>query len=357
MTYNFQVQENSEMKNASYADRDAHNANKSGAGLRMTLLLLQSIFVFSAPIAYGQTDVNTHDSISPEYPFESHYVDVHGSKMHYIEQGSGDPILFLHGNPASSYLWRNVIPHLSPHGRAIAPDLIGYGKSDKPFIEYRVFDQIKYIEGFIEALKLKTITLVVHDWGSAIGLHIAMTHPEWIKGIAMMDAHIRPIPTWADFSTDQESVKNFQAFRTPVLGWDLVITQNVFLANVFPDAMIRQLTEEEFDFYMEPFPTKESLRPIWRLANDIPVAGQPADTHALFEAYSQKLTKSQIPKLLIYFEPGFVIKAKEVEWARANFPNLTTVKIGNSIHFVQEDDPHGIGEAIASWYQELDNKK
>ncbi len=320
------------------------------------LLLLPWIacLLFLVPMTYGQTSGSTGSLISPKYPFVSRYVEVHGSKIHYIEEGSGDPILFLHGNPASSYLWRNVIPHVSPYGRVIAPDLIGYGKSDKPFIEYRVFDQIKYIEGFIEALGLRNITMVLHDWGSAIGLHIAMAHPEWIKAIAMMDAHIRPIPTWADFAEDEKSIEGFQAFRTPVVGWELVITKNVFLANMFPTAMIRKLTPEELDVYMAPFQSVESRRPVWRLANDIPVAGQPADTHALFTTYSQKLTKSQIPKLLIYFEPGFVIKATELKWARANLSNLTTVKVGDSIHFVQEDDPRGVGEAIARWYQALE---
>ena len=300
------------------------------------------------------TEKSSRSEISSEFPFESKYIEVLGSKMHYIEEGTGEPILFLHGNPTSSYLWRNIIPHLSPLGRAIAPDLIGYGKSDKPFIEYRVFDQIKYMEEFIEAMDLKNITLVIHDWGSAIGLHIAMKHPEKIRAIAMMDAHLRPIPTWADFSEDESSVKGFQAFRTPVVGWDLVITQNQFLTGLFPTAMLRKLSEIEEQTYLAPFQTPESRRPVWRLANDIPVEGQPADTAALFAEYSQKLTQSPIPKLLIHFEPGFVIKKKELEWAKENLPNLKTAKVNNSVHFVQEDDPHGIGVVIAEWYQSLD---
>ena len=298
-------------------------------------------------------EVNSSSTILPDYPFVSRWIEVFGSKMHYIEEGTGDPILFLHGNPTSSYLWRNIIPHLSHHGRAIAPDLIGYGKSDKPFIEYRVFDQIKYVEGFIEAAGLKNIALVIHDWGSAIGLHIAMKHPDIIKGIAMMDAHLRPIPTWEDFSDDEASIKGFQAFRTPGLGWDLVITQNQFLTGLFPTAMLRKLSEQEEQIYLAPFDTPESRRPVWRLANDIPVEGYPVDTAALFAEYSQKLTQSPIPKLLIYFEPGFVIKKKELEWAQENLPNLSTAKVNNSVHFVQEDDPHGIGAAIARWYQTL----
>lgn len=300
------------------------------------------------------TTASNHMEISSDFPFESKFVEVLGSKMHYVEEGSGDPILVLHGNPTSSYLWRNVIPHLAPLGRTIAPDLIGYGKSDKPVLEYRVFDQIQYMEAFIEEMGLKNITLVIHDWGSAIGLAIAMKNPDSIKAIAMMDAHIKPIETWADFSEDQASIEGFKAFRTPVLGWDIVVVKNQFLQGLFPTAMLRHLTDKEQATYLEPFETAESRRPIWRLANDIPVEGHPADTHALFAEYSEKLTKSQLPKLILHFKPGFVIKQKELEWACANLPNLTTVDIGEGIHFIQEDNPHGIGEAIAQWYQTLD---
>ncbi|PKQ64550.1 haloalkane dehalogenase [Labilibaculum filiforme] len=291
--------------------------------------------------------------MSAEFPFESKYIEVHGSKMHYVEEGTGDPILFLHGNPMSNYLWRNIIPHVSGQGRAIAPDLIGFGKSDKPNIEYRVFDQIKYVEGFIEALDLKNITLVVHDWGSAIGLHIAMAHPEKIKAIAMMDAHLKPIESWKEFSDSEEGIESFKAFRTPVLGYDLITNKNVFLNGLIPSVILRDMKPEEMEVYNAPFPTAESRRPIWRFANDIPVMGQPADTHKLFATYSEKLVKSEVPKLLIKFEPGFIIRDEQFAWAKANLKNLTVAKVGNSVHFVQEDDPHGIGEAISAWYRKL----
>lgn len=321
---------------------------------RFERLLFNSLLLFGVlSLLPVSATAQSNETISPEFPFASKYADVHGSKMHYVEEGTGDPILFLHGNPTSSYLWRNVIPYLSKHGRAIAPDLIGYGKSDKPVIEYRVFDQVKYVEGFIEALKLKNITLVIHDWGSAIGLHIAMKNPENIKAIAMMDAHLRPISTWKEFADDPASIEGFKSFRTPVVGWDLVVTKNLFMTQMFPGAMLRKLTPEESAVYMAPFQTTESRRPIWRLANDIPIEGHPKDTHALFSEYSRKLTQSTIPKLLIHFKPGFVIKAAELEWAKKNLKNLTLAEVSNSVHFVQEDDPHGIGKAISAWYQNL----
>ena len=179
---------------------------------RKAALLLPASVLLLVSMATCQPSTSTGEDISAEYPFVSRYVEVHGSKMHYVEEGSGDPILLLHGNPTSSYLWRNVIPHLSPLGRAIAPDLIGYGKSDKPTIEYRVFDQIKYMEGFIKALGLEDITLVVHDWGSAVGLHIAMAHPELIKAIA---SPIKP-PTTIAVSNPRIGLPVLNTTRNPL---------------------------------------------------------------------------------------------------------------------------------------------
>ena len=295
----------------------------------------------------------TTSDISPDFPYESKFMEVLGSKLHYIEQGSGEPILFLHGNPESSYIWRNIIPHLSPLGRCVAPDLIGFGKSDKPDIEYRVFDHIKYVEELIRALELKNITFVIHDWGSAIGFHYAMNNPDNVKGLAMMEAHLRPIPTWRDFADDEQIIEGFKAFRTPDVGWDLIVNKNIFLEQILPACVKRKLSDKEVEAYHAPFQDPASRRPLWRFPNDIPVEGEPADTAALFGAYSEKLKKSPIPKLLIYFDGGVIIKEGELAWARENLPNLKTVKVGDSIHFVQEDDPHGIGHAIAEWYKEL----
>ncbi len=297
--------------------------------------------------------MSTTSDISPDFPYESKFMEVLGSKLHYIEQGSGDPILFLHGNPESSYIWRNIIPHLSPLGRCVAPDLIGFGKSDKPDIEYRVFDHIKYVEELIRALELKNITFVIHDWRSAIGFHYAMNNPDNVKGLAMMEAHLRPIPTWRDFADDEQIIEGFKAFRTPDVGWDLIVKKNIFLEQILPACVKRKLSDKEVEAYQAPFQDPASRRPLWRFPNDIPVEGEPADTAALFGAYSEKLKKSPIPKLLIYFDGGVIIKEGELAWARENLPNLKTVKVADSIHFVQEDDPHGIGHAIAEWYKEL----
>lgn len=287
--------------------------------------------------------------ISAAFPFPSRYAQVHGSRMHYVEEGQGDPILFLHGNPTSSYLWRNVIPHLSGLGRCIALDLIGMGKSDKPDIEYRFFDHSRYVEGFIEALGLRNITLVVHDWGSALGFHYARRHQGNVKGIAFMEAIVRPL-TWAEWP--EQARQMFQAFRTPEVGWNLIVNQNVFVEQVLPGAILRRLSEEEMERYREPFRDPSSRRPVWRWPNELPIDGEPADVVEAVQAYSDWLKRSEVPKLLLYAQPGAIMRHL-VDWCRQCFPNLKAVEIGPGVHFLQEDRPHEIGEAIAQWYRGL----
>ena len=211
--------------------------------------------------------------ISAAFPFQSKLVEVLGSRMHYVEEGSGDPVLFLHGNPTSSYLWRNVIPHVSALGRCIAPDLIGMGKSDKPDIVYGFFDHSRYVEGFIEALGLRNITFVIHDWGSALGFHYARRHEGNVKGIAFMEAIVRPI-TWDEWPDQARQM--FQAFRTPGVGEQMIMDNNMFVEAVLPGAILRKLSQEEMDRYREPYPTRESRKPTWRWPNEIPNRGATA---------------------------------------------------------------------------------
>ncbi len=291
----------------------------------------------------------TTQEISAAFPFQSKFAEVHGSKMHYVEEGSGDPVLFLHGNPTSSYLWRNVIPHVSPLARCIALDLIGMGKSDKPDIEYRFFDHSRYVDGFIEALGLRNITFVIHDWG-ALGFHYARRHEDNIKGLAFMEAIVRPT-TWAEFP--EQARQMFQAFRTPEVGWNMLVNQNMFVERVLPGAILRKLTDEEMDRYREPYVDPPSRKPVWRWPNELPIDGEPADAVAAVQAYSEWLGKSDLPKLLLYAQPGALMREPLVEWCRQNMRDLKTVDIGPGAHFVQEDRPHEIGEAIAEWYRGL----
>jgi haloalkane dehalogenase len=288
--------------------------------------------------------------ISPEFPFESRFVEVLGSRMHYVDEGEGDPILFLHGNPTSSYLWRNVIPHVAPFARAIAPDLIGMGRSEKlsgkPKPAYRFFDHVPYVEGFIEALGLRNVTLVLHDWGSALGFHYARRHEDNVRGLAFMEAIVRPW-RWSEFPSGWKSV--FRLFRTPGPGELLILGLNLFVRGVLPMATVRKLSPEELAFYAEPYPTLASRRPVLRWPREIPINGRPADVQEAVEAYGHWLEETPLPKLLLHARPGGIIDAREVKRIRGAFPNLTCVDIGPGIHYVQEDNPHGIGQELAEW--------
>lgn len=290
------------------------------------------------------------NGISAQFPFASQYLTVHGSNMHYVDEGEGDPILFLHGNPTSSYLWRNIIPYVTPYGRAIAPDLIGMGKSDKPTLDYRFHDHYKYITGFIEALDLSNITLVIHDWGSGLGFHYAAQHPERIKAIAFMEAILRPL-RWSDFPPDFR--RGFQLMRTPGVGWLMLSVANGFVKQVLPQATVRKLSEEEKRRYAEPFPTVASRKPVRQWPLEIPIEGKPADMEAIVSNYNQWLQESSLPKLLFYASPGGLIPANLVEWCQQHLPNLKTVDIGPGIHYIQEDNPAQIGTELAAWYQTL----
>jgi len=289
--------------------------------------------------------------ISADFPFESNYTDVHGSKIHYVDEGEGDPILFLHGNPTSSYLWRNIIPYVSSQGRRIAPDLIGMGKSDKPDIEYRFFDHVKYVEGFIDQMSLSNITLVVHDWGSALGFHYAMRHENNVKAIAFMEAILMRAPSWEMFPDDFQGI--FKSFRTPEIGWDLIVNKNFFVEKILPGGVIRKLTQEEMDHYREPFRDPDSRKPVWRWPNEIPIEGEPADVAKAVGAYNEWLQRSDLPKLLFHATPGAIMPAPLVDWCRQNLRNLKTVDIGPGIHFLQEDNPHLIGSELANWCSSL----
>lgn len=289
--------------------------------------------------------------ISADFPYVSRFIEVHGAKIHYVEEGSGEPILFLHGNPTSSYLWRNIIPYLTSFGRCLAPDLIGMGKSDKPDIEYRFFDHVKYVEGFIENMRLQNITLVIHDWGSGLGFHYAMRHESNVKGIAFMEAIVMSVPSWEVFPAELKEI--FQAFRTPEVGWDMIVNKNMFIEQILPGGVVRTLTEDEMNHYREPFIDPASCKPIWRWPNEIPIGDEPPDVAEAVDNYSKKLQQSELPKLLFYATPGAILPPLVVEWCQQNLKNLKTVNIGQGIHFLQEDNPHLIGSEIAKWYKTL----
>jgi len=286
-------------------------------------------------------------AISADFPFAVRDVQVHGARMAYIDEGSGDPIVFLHGNPTSSYLWRNVIPHVRDVGRCIAPDLIGMGRSDKPDIGYRFVDHALYIDGFLEALGLDRITFVVHDWGSALGFDWAMRHESRVRGLAFMEAILGPVPSWEQFTPQGREI--FKKLRTPGVGETMVLDHNMFVEQLLPGSVVRSLSPAEMQHYRAPFVERTARKPMLAWPREIPIAGEPADVVTVVSRYRYALCQSQLPKLLFTVEPGMLVRAPLVAWCRASLPKLDVIALGRGLHFVQEDHPHAIGEHLAAW--------
>ncbi len=274
---------------------------------------------------------------------------VDGASMAYVEEGAGDPIVFLHGNPTSSYLWRNVIPHVSSRGRCIAPDLVGMGDSD-PVPQpgphsYRFIEHRRYLDGLLDALDVqRNVTFVVHDWGSALGFDWASRHPQAVAGLAYMEALVRPV-TWDEWPDAARRV--FQGFRSDA-GESMVLERNLFVEAVLPGSVLRTLTDEEMAEYRRPFlEPGERRRPTLTWPREIPIDGQPADVTEIVRAYGDWLSTSPVPKLFVNGEPGAILTGHQREFCRT-WPNQSEVTVRGS-HFLQEDSPAEIGEAIAKW--------
>jgi haloalkane dehalogenase len=289
--------------------------------------------------------------ISAAFPYQKQRRRVLGSEMAYVEVGHGDPIVLLHGNPTSSYLWRNVLPHLQPLGRCIAPDLIGMGDSDKlpnsgPG-SYRSVEHRRHLDALLEALDVRErVTLVIHDWGSALGFDWANRHRDAVKGIAFMEAIVRP-QGW-----DHWDVMNMRPFLEALrsdAGEKMVLEENFFIEKILPGAVLRTLAAEEMAQYRRPFAEPgEGRRPTLTFPREIPIEGEPADVNAIVNAYAEWLATSDLPKLFIKAEPGALLGGgANLETVRA-WPAQTEVTVAG-VHFVQEDSPDEIGRAIADW--------
>jgi haloalkane dehalogenase len=283
--------------------------------------------------------------MTTEFLFKPNYIEILNSSLHYIDEGQGETLLFLHGNPSWSYIWRNVIPHVSDSFRCIAPDLIGMGRSGKPDIEYSFNDHYKFVSSFIEKLNLKDITLVLHDWGSAIGFHYLKNNPDKVKGVVFMEAILEDVAN----IFDEQTQEFFGQLRKQKEGSDLIIEQNVFLENILPSWVNRKLDAKEVLHYKEPYLKKESRLPLFRWPSLVPFKGEPIGMKLLVNNYKTALAASNIPKLLFYAEPGAFMPKSVVKWCIDNIKNLTTVNIGPGVHFLQEDNPNLIGKYIESW--------
>jgi haloalkane dehalogenase len=288
--------------------------------------------------------------ISAADPFQRKRVAVLDSEMAFVDVGQGDPVVFLHGNPTSSYLWRNIIPYLQDRARCLAPDLIGMGESGKnPAASYRFVDHAGYLDAWLQAAgATSNVTFVVHDWGSALGFDWGNKHRQAVKGYCLMEAIVMPVE-WDDWPEAARGI--FQGFRSEA-GEGMVLEKNFFVERVLPGSVLRGLTEAEMTVYRKPYlEPGESRRPTLTWPREIPLAGEPADVVQIAKDYGAWLNASPIPKLFVNADPGAILVGRQREFVRG-WPTLTEVTVPGN-HFIQEDSPHEIGAALQDWYLSL----
>ena len=291
--------------------------------------------------------------LSETMSYEKKFASVKGKQIAYVEEGSGDPIVLLHGNPTSSFLWRNVIPELVESGRVIVPDLIGQGDSEKlPVSEgperYSLEVAYSYVDGLLESIGAnENVTLVIHDWGTGVGFLWAMRHPAAVKGVAYMEGIVKPV-SWSDWP--ESAVGIFKGFRSDK-GEDLILNRNMFIEGVLPSSVIRPLSNTEMDAYRAPHLETDDRQPLLNWPRQIPIEGEPEDVVALVNEYGAFMAASDIPKLFINADPGSILVGAQREFCRS-WPNQQEVTV-KGLHFIQEDSPVEIGQAVANWLKAL----
>ncbi len=281
-------------------------------------------------------------------PLSKKYATVNGKRMAYHDVGSGPTVLFLHGNPTSSYLWRDIVPHVSDRARCVVPDLIGQGDSDKlddPTVDsYTFVEHREYLDALLDQLDLgENITLVIHDWGSALGFDWANRHRDRVAGICYMEAIVRPV-TWDEWPEAARGI--FQNMRTDA-GEEIVMTKNLFVEAILPSSIMRTLSDDEMNEYRRPFADPADRRPTLTWPRQIPIEGEPADVVDIVQSYADWLSTSDVPKLFINADPGIILTGPQREFCRT-WPNQTEVTVAG-LHFIQEDSPDEIGEALRAW--------
>ena len=297
----------------------------------------------------------TETGPSAEFPFESRFVTIDGHKIHYVEEGQGDPILFIHGNPTSSYLWRNILPKVARETgrRGIALDLLGFGKSDKPAdVDYNVRLHYKILEGFVEKLGLKNLVLVVHDWGGPLGTYYAVHHPGNVQGIVLMETFVWNM-AWEDLGSYKAG---FKLFRSPV-GYLMNQVMNFFVNKLLPGAVLKKenMSEEVMGHYREPFPTIGSRKAVRVFPQLLPIGCEPEDSCRFIEEIEQNLSSLTSPVMWIKAEPGTII-TKNSEYhllmLKQKLPQLVVKDFGPGLHYIQEDDPDKITGMLVEWVRE-----
>ncbi len=316
---------------------------------RVLLGLTTGLFATAAlpQMTMAQQGTNASSTISAEFPFESRYIEVLGSRLHYVDEGDGEPVLFLHGNPTSSYLWRNIIPFVTDDYRAIAVVLIGMGKSAKPDLDYTYQDHKRYLDAFIEALDLSDITLVIHDWGSVLGFDYAVEHEDNVMGIAFMESIIPPA-----FPRSEPMGGALGRYRSDA-GEELILEQNQFVEQILPGSVIRGLTDEEMAYYREPYATPESRLPTLQWPRELPAAGEPARNVEVVTRIGQWMQGTDIPMLFLWARPGALNNEAFAEAMVERVTNIQTAFIGEGRHFIQEDQPEMIGRTLADWRRRI----
>ena len=282
---------------------------------------------------------------------ESKFLKINKSNMHYRSAGQGDPIVFLHGIPTSSYLWRNILPELSSYGRCIAPDLIGMGDSAKPDIEYSVFQHIDYIDKLLLDMDLHNITFVLHGWGSVIGFDIASRYPDRVKGLAFYESHLRPAIEWDMLSLPVQQfaagLENIEKCKKAV------IKDNFFIETMLKTAAMGDLSEKTIEVYSKPFQTPESRSPLWQYVLDLPLGEHDGEVIKLIDRYSAWLQKTDLPKLMLYAMPGFSTPISTVQWVKDRFSNLTVACLEDVLHLAPESSPKLFSDALLKWYNNI----
>jgi haloalkane dehalogenase len=278
---------------------------------------------------------------------------VRGTTIAYREAGVvGDPVvLFLHGNPTSSFIWRNILPRVATVAHCIAPDLVGFGQSGKPEIDYRFFDHVRYMDDFIDTMGFSSAYIVAQDWGTALAFHLAARRPSFVRGLVFME-FIRPVETWGAFLQAEPIRELFKKFRIADVGEKLILEDNVFIERVLLGSIARRLSEQEVEAYRAPFRDAAARRPIWRLPNDLPIAGAPADVDAALTFAHKALQESEYPKLLLVGNPGALVTPSFADEFAGTLRNCVVVRLKSGAHYLQEDEPEAIGSEVVHFINE-----
>ncbi len=285
-----------------------------------------------------------------DFPYAKKTAEIEGSTMAYVDEGAGRPVVFLHGNPTSSYLWRGIIPFATDTHRAIAPDMIGMGDSAKPAIKYTYDDHARHLHGLLDSLDLQDVVLVIHDWGGALGFDWAMQNPDRVSAIAFMETVAPPVMPFPSYEAMGPFGDLFKAWRTAGVGEKMILDENMFIDQVLGQMGVKTpLSPEVLAVYNSYYPDAASRAPLLQWPREVPIAGEPANVVALTNEIAGFLTTSELPKLLFHVTPGAITPPEAVEWMKANVPNMQDVHLGEGAHFIQEDYPTEIGQALADW--------